>query len=98
MECLASESYRTVSPALFEKALKVKYAHDNEVAQMWDIIRSTTTFDLGRVFANEFNGITYGLFRSEVASGKVQWASAAEKNMNSLNSSMKKLIEALLQE
>lgn len=98
MECLASESYRTVSPALFEKALKVKYAHDNEVAKMWDIIRSTTTFDLGRVFANEFNGITYALFRSEVASGKVQWASAAEKNMNALNSSMEKLIEALLQE
>jgi len=98
MECLASESYRTVSPALFETALKFKYAHDNEVGQMYDIIRATATFDLGRVFANEFNGATYGLFRTEVASGKVQWASTAEKNIKSLTSSLEKLVKALTQE
>ena len=65
---------------------------------MYDIIRATATFDLGRVFANEFNGATYGLFRTEVASGKVQWASTAEKNIKTLTSSLEKLVEALTQE
>ena len=47
LEALASESYRTVSPALFETALKVKYASDEDMSEMYDIIRRNNVFDIG---------------------------------------------------
>lgn len=37
LECFASESYRQVSPAYFETALKVKYSRDDETSQMFDL-------------------------------------------------------------
>lgn len=45
MECMASESYRTVTPALFETALKVKYSKDEVSSQMLDIARDSVVFE-----------------------------------------------------
>ena len=69
LECLASESYRTVSPALFEVALKVKYAGDDDVSEMYDIIRDSAVFDIGRIFNDSLESKTYSLFRSALIDG-----------------------------
>ncbi|NLE12077.1 MAG: hypothetical protein GX628_00205 [Clostridiales bacterium] len=50
MEACFSESYRTVAPALFEVAMKVKYSRDNETAQMFDIIREGILFNFGSIY------------------------------------------------
>ena len=50
MEALSSEKYSSVAPAYFEIALKVKYAHDNESAVMYDLIRDTMFFDFGYTY------------------------------------------------
>lgn len=97
MECMASESYRGVSPALFETALKIKYAHDNQVGQMYDIIRATATFDLGRVYTSEFENKTYGLFRDAIAKGNTAWASVAQSNVRILEKMLEKLVNTLTQ-
>ena len=50
MEALSSEKYSSVAPAYFEIALKVKYAHDNESAVMYDLIRNAMFFDFGYTY------------------------------------------------
>ena len=98
LECMASESYRTVSPALFEVALKVKYAGDNDASEMYDIIRGSNVFDIGRIFNDSVNGKTYSLFRSCLMDNKAAWISTYEKNYKSLNKQFEKVIENLIEE
>ena len=98
MECLASESYRTVTPALFETGLKVKYAQDDEAAQMFDLIRSSVVFDFGRVFNESMNGMTYSLFRSAVIGYKDNWMSIYASSEKSLDSALDKVVTALVGE
>ncbi len=56
MECLAYESYRTVTPALFDTAFKYKYTNTRLDADMFEIIRSTVQFDLCRFFFDALGG------------------------------------------
>ena len=98
LEALASESYRTVSPALFETALKVKYAGDEDMSEMYDIIRKNNVFDIGRIFNDSMNGATYSLFRSALSSGSANWISTYEKSLKSLQKNFDKVITALTSE
>ena len=68
LEALASQGYRTVTPALFEISLKTKYAKDSETGKMFDLIRETVVFDLGRLYTTAFNKRTYQLFRNAMSS------------------------------
>ena len=53
---MASESYRTISPALYEVALKSKYSQDDIAAKMFDIAKSSVVFDLGRILSSSLGG------------------------------------------
>lgn len=68
LECLASESYRRVTPAVFELSMKVKYANDETTAQIYNIIRESAVFDVGRIFTmNLGGGITYSFVRNTLS-------------------------------
>ena len=41
MESLCDENYYTVTPAYYEVAMKGKYLRDDELCQMFDLIRQT---------------------------------------------------------
>ena len=74
LECFASESYRKVSPAYFETALKVKYSRDDETSQMFDLIKSSVRFS----FATSFTAVIgdpQNCFKGEVAKLNDNWAS-----------------------
>ena len=64
LECMASESYRKVTPALFELTMKYKYSKESKAAEMFDIIRETVVFDIGRLFCSNLDNISYSLFRN----------------------------------
>lgn len=66
LEALASEAYRTVTPALFEVSMKVRYVDDPTAARMFDIIRASVSFDVGRIYTSSLENITYNLFRNSV--------------------------------
>lgn len=51
LEALCAESYRTVTPAYYEMALKVKYAHDEMSGQIIDIIHAGMCTDF--IYAND---------------------------------------------
>jgi len=92
LEALASESYYSVTPALFETALKVKYTRDDESAQMFDIIRETVVFDCGRLFADSFNSLSWSLVRNALNTGDTGWASVYASNKSALESHLDALI------
>ena len=53
MECLASESYRTIQPVIFD-SIKYQYSDDPLNAEMFDTIIGSVTYDFGRLFHNSF--------------------------------------------
>ena len=96
LEAMASESYRTVSPALFENAFKVKYSQDSQSSLMYDLIRSTVSFDFGRVYNNNLNALTYSLFRNAIVTQDTNWASTIKTNEKAMGKFLEKLVDSLL--
>ncbi len=46
LECMASESYRQTGPTYFETYVKLRYASNEKLAPMYDLVRDSVTFDL----------------------------------------------------
>jgi len=51
LEAFSSESYRTVSPAYYEIAMKDKYSRDSVSAQMYDMIKAGVRYDFAIINA-----------------------------------------------
>lgn len=51
-EALCAESYKTVVPAYYDVALKVKMTRDEESVEMLDLVTSSCMFDFGYVYDN----------------------------------------------
>ena len=79
LEAMGSASYRLVTPDLFSVTLQSKYASDEETGIMLDIIRESVVFDVGKVFAEAFNGLTYSIWRSCITNKDKNFASAYRK-------------------
>ena len=75
IECMASESYRQVIPAVYETTMKLKYSSGENDARMYDLIRAGITFDLGNIFAEPLDSITYFAFREAANNANTNWAS-----------------------
>ncbi|MBQ8396957.1 MAG: hypothetical protein IJX53_02020 [Clostridia bacterium] len=91
MECMASESYRQVTPAVFETTLKVKYSKDEVSSQMLDIARDSVVFDLGRLFYTALNGMPTQAWENAVYNNKPAWIA----QMAQYNKVIPKLVEKL---
>ena len=63
LEAMGSENYRSVTPAVFEVTMKQRYADDAQSSRMYDILRSTVSFDMGRLFSAHFSNYTSKSFR-----------------------------------
>lgn len=75
LECMASESYRTVTPAVFETAMKIKYSEDEEASSIYDMLRTNVDFDPGRLYVAEFGSTSATLFRNCVLNNNNNWSS-----------------------
>lgn len=92
MECFASESYRTTTPAVFEITLKLKYAQDDITGQMYDMIRQNVSFDIGRIFSSDLIG--QSLFRNTISGNRNSWASDVKMNTKPLTKKLEQLTKA----
>ncbi len=81
LECMASEGYRQVTPALFESSFKYKYSQGENDAKMFEFIRSGVVFDIGRPFFDELGGDSSSPIRV--------WRQQIESGMNRLSSMSK---------
>ena len=92
IECMASEGYRKVTPAVFELSLKTKYVNDPVSSEMYDIIRANITYDLGRIFSTDLIG--QGDFRSEIANASNGWATKSSGKVKQLKNYCEKLMKS----
>ncbi len=83
LEALASEGYRTVSPAVFDKAFKLRYSEDSTISAMFDIIRDSTSFDIGRLSTHTFEAANVKslviAFREMVMANTGGWKTVATR-------------------
>ncbi|MBQ3125750.1 MAG: hypothetical protein IJC15_01655, partial [Clostridia bacterium] len=93
LEALASDGYRNISPAIFETAFKVKYARDDKAGQMYDIIRDTLVYDIGRTFGDTINA--FALFRNAVRDNNSNWASLYAGNSKAYEMMIKQIVKKL---
>ena len=52
LECLASESYRQVSPAVVETCLEGRYAQSEQMSEMIRVIIDSVYYDFGRIYSS----------------------------------------------
>ncbi len=81
LECMASEAYRNVTPALFETAFKYQYSNSQYDADMFEIVRDNVVFDICRPFFDSMGGDSSSpvrVWRNQITGGKNNLASAAK--------------------
>ena len=97
IECLASEGYRKTSPALFENNMKYRYTPDNagkgDGARMFDIVRESITFDLGRIFSDILGFMSE--MPSNTAATSTSWSSVQAKYKTTLKRGIADLNKSL---
>ncbi len=69
LEAIGSANHRSVTPAVFEVAMKVRYTDDPQTSGMYDLLREGISFDIGRLYASTFQNGTANLFRTTALSG-----------------------------
>ena len=81
LELMAYQSYRLISPALFDESMKLRYADAGEDSLMYDIIRRTVVIDLGRLLTTQVNNYSYNIFRGAVNNNAAgSWDSSKKAN------------------
>ena len=81
LECMASEAYRNVTPALFETAFKYQYSNSQLDADIFEIIRDNVVFDICRPFFDSLGGDASSpvrIWRTQIENGKNTLASTAK--------------------
>lgn len=57
LEAMASESYRSVTPVIFDRIMQYQKAASEEMRQMLILIRDTGWFDMGRIYSADLSYI-----------------------------------------
>ena len=91
LEALAEESYRSVTPTYYEVALGKKYFHDDESAQMFDLIMKGIKLNFGSVYQTTQIGTIGWLIRDL----SQEFNSTYAANKSKYESEMQKLLDGL---
>ena len=87
MEALAAQSWRTVTPAYFDVALKYRYSRDVQTAEMVDLIKDSIYINFESLY-NESIGNPWFVMRTLMT--------AKNSNFSSYWAGQKKMIGKLL--
>ncbi len=91
LEALASESYKTVTPAYYEVALTTKFARDADSVEMLNIVSQNVYIDPAVCFSGYYTVTVTGTLREALGKNNNTIASTLEKQ----NQSMIKKIETI---
>ena len=97
LQCLAQWSYDTTRIAIFENTMKARFAQgDSDIAEMWEIIVDSQTFDLSRIFRRELRRGGEGAyladqFNEKIANKRTDW----ENIMSSYKGELQDLIATI---
>ena len=99
LECMASEGYRQVTPALFESSFKYKYSQGENDAKMFEVIRSGIVFDIGRPFFDELGGDSTSpirIWRQQIENGANRLSSMSKTFLKRWNTAIESINKGLL--
>lgn len=96
LECMGSNGYRLTTPAIFENNMKKKYSMDDANAQMYDIVRESISFELGRFFNKFLSNIT-DIFFAEVENNRQNWASVSERYREKLTGQIADIVTQIVE-
>ncbi len=91
LECWASEAYRRTTPAIFEINMKLKYAQNDQTSMVFDIIRDSIVFDLGRIFGAKLS--TMSEIYSKACINNESWATVAATHKKVLEWQLEALLK-----
>ena len=93
LEALSSESFKEVTPAYYEIALKVKFTRDSDSGRMIELCHENVTIDFAAQWSNKLGDINH-FFRGRADAKDEAIASTIAKNAKIWNKSMDKLVTA----
>lgn len=91
-EAMAYESWKTVTPAYFEVAMKSKYSRDEASSRMLDLIRDGAMFNFGFVNSSSCNNMMH--IMRNVAAGNQGYATVFAAGEKSYQTALDKLVQA----
>lgn len=91
LECWASEAYRTTTPAQFEVNLKTRYSETSDESEMYNIIRSTVCFDIGRLFNTKLADMTDIYFHA--ITGNENWKTTCTTNEKLVSRLLSRIVD-----
>lgn len=92
LEAMGSEGYRQITPVLFEATMKTRYASDGKIANVYDTIRSSVTFDLGRIFYSSLGQVN-NIFRQACSGNTGSYMASASSKRKPLQTLLDKLVK-----
>ncbi len=95
LECMGSYGYRLTTPAIFENNMKKKYSMDDVNAQMYDIVRESVSFELGRFFNKYLSDIT-DIYFNAVIKNNQNWASTTARYQEKLDTQIAGVVADIL--
>ena len=93
LEALSAETYRYVTPAWYETALKVKYSRDDLSSQMIDLIHDSATTHFLYAYNYALNNIGL-VYRDLVTKNNTDYASAIKSKEKAATKLLEKVIAA----
>ncbi len=90
IEALSAESWKTVTPTLYEIALKTRYLRDSESKTVMDIIIDNVVFDFGYVYNTGFAYIVQDMMKT----GKTNFQSFFKASNANAKYKMKSIMKA----
>lgn len=93
MEFLAKESYKTVTPALFEDVFKLQISDSPEEAEMFDAVRKSLVYDFGVLYGERL--VIYGVFRNGLKAGDSDWGSRSKTAYENASTRLETLVGVL---
>lgn len=95
LEVMAREAGKTIIPAYYEEALKIKYVNGTGDAAMIDLIHDTITSPFALAYNNILGGMLLGnCFLTPLGSKKTDFASAYASNEKAGQEDLDELVEA----
>ena len=94
LEAMGSANHRSVTPAVFEVAMKVRYQDDPQASEMFDILKNNISFDIGRIYADALGKSTANVFRTTAYSANPSgYITNVTKNKKVIENGLKKIMD-----
>lgn len=94
VECMAVEAYKQVAPVYFDQCIKLRYAPDERLAAMYDLIRDSIVFDFCTIYSFALPSVPRSLLHSSAKNPQTDpWPSNWEKNGPPMESGFDAILE-----